>query len=124
LNKAIASSNADYLIFIDDDCLLHPAFVRRHLIMTAVVPMSEVPDAGQVRSARPTARGPARLPEASQHGALPRVASVGFNKYATRALRHRADAWPRRKRAAHGVVHHKVRDSLTTQLLSSEGADA
>jgi glycosyltransferase involved in cell wall biosynthesis len=31
LNKAIASSSADYLIFIDDDCLLHPAFVRRHL---------------------------------------------------------------------------------------------
>jgi glycosyltransferase involved in cell wall biosynthesis len=31
LNKAVASSSADYLIFIDDDCLLHPAFVRRHL---------------------------------------------------------------------------------------------
>ncbi|WP_084862862.1 glycosyltransferase [Salibaculum halophilum] len=29
LNKAIASSSADYLIFIGDDCLLHPASCPR-----------------------------------------------------------------------------------------------
>ncbi|MGY6550196.1 MAG: glycosyltransferase [Roseinatronobacter sp.] len=32
LNKAIASSTADYLIFVDGDCLLHPGFVARHLV--------------------------------------------------------------------------------------------
>lgn len=31
LNKAIAASDADYLIFIDGDCLIHPGFVARHL---------------------------------------------------------------------------------------------
>ena len=31
LNKAIATSQADYLIFIDGDLLLHPHFVARHL---------------------------------------------------------------------------------------------
>lgn len=31
LNEAVRSSNADYMIFIDDDCLMHPAFVERHL---------------------------------------------------------------------------------------------
>ncbi|WP_460274213.1 glycosyltransferase [Celeribacter sp. ULVN23_4] len=33
LNKAIETSQADYLIFIDDDCLLHPTFVARHLAL-------------------------------------------------------------------------------------------
>ncbi len=31
LNKAIASSQADYLVFIDGDCLIHPGFIARHL---------------------------------------------------------------------------------------------
>ncbi|WP_126977346.1 glycosyltransferase [Frigidibacter oleivorans] len=31
LNRAIASSTADYLVFIDGDCLIHPGFVARHL---------------------------------------------------------------------------------------------
>lgn len=31
LNKAIASSQADYLIFLDGDCLPSPGFVARHL---------------------------------------------------------------------------------------------
>lgn len=31
LNRAIASSAADYLIFTDGDCLLAPGFVERHL---------------------------------------------------------------------------------------------
>ncbi|KAJ55490.1 hypothetical protein ACMU_12415 [Actibacterium mucosum KCTC 23349] len=31
LNKAIAASDADYLVFIDGDCLIHPRFVARHL---------------------------------------------------------------------------------------------
>ncbi|MEY3678087.1 MAG: hypothetical protein RI924_228 [Bacteroidota bacterium] len=31
LNRAIAASNADYLIFIDGDCVLHPRFVENHL---------------------------------------------------------------------------------------------
>jgi glycosyltransferase involved in cell wall biosynthesis len=31
LNNAIASSNADYLIFIDGDCIASPLFVSRHL---------------------------------------------------------------------------------------------
>ena len=31
LNKAISSSERRYLIFIDDDCLMHPGFVKRHV---------------------------------------------------------------------------------------------
>ena len=31
LNRAIATSDADYLIFIDGDCLIHPCFIARHL---------------------------------------------------------------------------------------------
>lgn len=31
LNKAIASSQADYLIFIDGDVMIHPGFIARHL---------------------------------------------------------------------------------------------
>ena len=31
LNKAIASSQAEYLVFIDGDCLIHPGFIARHL---------------------------------------------------------------------------------------------
>ena len=31
LNKSIASSTADYLVFIDGDVLIHPGFVRRHV---------------------------------------------------------------------------------------------
>lgn len=30
LNAAIASSKAEYLVFVDGDCLLHPKFVARH----------------------------------------------------------------------------------------------
>lgn len=33
LNKAIASSTAEYLIFIDGDVMIHPGFVQRHLSM-------------------------------------------------------------------------------------------
>ena len=31
LNKAIATSDADFLIFIDGDVLIHPTFIARHL---------------------------------------------------------------------------------------------
>ena len=31
LNKAIAGSGADYLIFLDGDVMIHPAFIARHL---------------------------------------------------------------------------------------------
>ncbi len=31
VNKAIQSSEADYLVFIDDDCLMHPRFIERHV---------------------------------------------------------------------------------------------
>ncbi|GGH60156.1 glycosyltransferase [Frigidibacter albus] len=31
LNKAIATSQAEYLVFIDGDCLIHPGFIARHL---------------------------------------------------------------------------------------------
>ena len=31
LNKAIASSTADFMIFMDGDCLLHPNFIKRHV---------------------------------------------------------------------------------------------
>jgi glycosyltransferase involved in cell wall biosynthesis len=31
INKSILSSGADYLIFIDDDCIMHPIFIQRHL---------------------------------------------------------------------------------------------
>ena len=31
INKSILSSGADYLIFIDDDCIMHPHFIERHL---------------------------------------------------------------------------------------------
>lgn len=30
LNKAILSSNTDYLVFIDGDCILHPEFMEEH----------------------------------------------------------------------------------------------
>jgi len=33
LNKAIASSEADFLIFIDGDVLIHPRFIARHLAL-------------------------------------------------------------------------------------------
>jgi glycosyltransferase involved in cell wall biosynthesis len=33
LNKAIASSRADYMIFLDGDCLPSPRFVERHLTL-------------------------------------------------------------------------------------------
>ncbi len=31
LNKAIASSSADYLIFIDGDCIASPGYIQRHI---------------------------------------------------------------------------------------------
>ncbi|HBI81278.1 MAG TPA: glycosyl transferase [Bacteroidales bacterium] len=31
LNRAIAASNADYLVFIDEDCVLHPRFMEFHI---------------------------------------------------------------------------------------------
>lgn len=31
LNKAVASSDADFMIFTDGDCLMHPAYVARHV---------------------------------------------------------------------------------------------
>lgn len=31
LNEAVRSATADYLVFIDDDCLMHPGFVQRHV---------------------------------------------------------------------------------------------
>ena len=31
LNRAIDSSECEYLIFIDDDCVMHPGFIARHL---------------------------------------------------------------------------------------------
>lgn len=31
LNKAVSTSTADFLIFIDGDCLIHPCFVKRHI---------------------------------------------------------------------------------------------
>jgi len=35
LNQAVASSTADYLVFIDDDCLMHPTFIGRHLALAS-----------------------------------------------------------------------------------------
>ena len=67
LNEAVRTSTADYLIFIDDDCAMHPGFVARHLDMArqgqfltgSVIRLSEAMtgqmlDAGQVAW---TARG-------------------------------------------------------------------
>ncbi len=31
LNEAVQSSGAEYLIFIDDDCVMHPGFVQRYV---------------------------------------------------------------------------------------------
>lgn len=31
LNRAIAASNTDYLVFIDEDCVLHPRFMEFHI---------------------------------------------------------------------------------------------
>ena len=31
LNNAIKAANYEYLIFIDEDCLLHPLFIKNHL---------------------------------------------------------------------------------------------
>lgn len=33
LNEAVRTSGADYMIFIDDDCAMHPGFIARHLQM-------------------------------------------------------------------------------------------
>ena len=35
LNRAIATSDADFLIFIDGDVLIHPVFIARHLALAA-----------------------------------------------------------------------------------------
>lgn len=35
LNRSIASSSADYLVFIDGDCLACPGFIERHLALAA-----------------------------------------------------------------------------------------
>lgn len=35
LNEVIRSSRADYLIFTDDDCVMHPRFIQRHLELAA-----------------------------------------------------------------------------------------
>jgi glycosyltransferase involved in cell wall biosynthesis len=35
LNQAIATSDADFLIFIDGDVLIHPGFIARHLALAA-----------------------------------------------------------------------------------------
>lgn len=35
LNRAIATSDADFLIFIDGDVLIHPSFLARHLALAA-----------------------------------------------------------------------------------------
>lgn len=31
LNEAVRTGTADYMIFIDDDCLMHPRYIERHL---------------------------------------------------------------------------------------------
>ncbi|MDA7759031.1 glycosyltransferase [Amylibacter sp.] len=31
LNQSVISSTAEYLIFVDDDCIMHPTFIKRHL---------------------------------------------------------------------------------------------
>lgn len=31
LNRAVETSISDYIIFIDDDCVMHPGFIKRHL---------------------------------------------------------------------------------------------
>ena len=36
LNRAITSSNTDYLIFIDGDCIPHKEFVKEHLIYSNI----------------------------------------------------------------------------------------
>ena len=36
LNEAVRSSTADYMIFIDDDCLMHVSFIERHLQLARV----------------------------------------------------------------------------------------
>lgn len=35
LNKAVITSNADYMIFTDDDCVMHPTFIERHINLAA-----------------------------------------------------------------------------------------
>ena len=35
LNKAVQTSSADYMIFLDDDCLMHPLFIQRHLTLAS-----------------------------------------------------------------------------------------
>lgn len=36
LNRAIATSDAEYLIFIDGDCMICPGFVKRHLQLSRI----------------------------------------------------------------------------------------
>lgn len=35
LNEAVRTSNTDHLIFIDDDCIMHPTFINRHIHLAA-----------------------------------------------------------------------------------------
>jgi glycosyltransferase involved in cell wall biosynthesis len=35
LNQAVETSTAEYMIFIDDDCLMHPDFIGRHLALAS-----------------------------------------------------------------------------------------
>lgn len=36
LNDAVRTSNADYMIFTDDDCVMHPTFIQRHINLAAL----------------------------------------------------------------------------------------
>ena len=35
LNEALRTSAAEYMVFIDDDCLMHPGYIERHLHLAA-----------------------------------------------------------------------------------------
>jgi GT2 family glycosyltransferase len=35
LNEAVRTSNSDYIIFTDDDCVMHPTFIERHVNLAA-----------------------------------------------------------------------------------------
>lgn len=35
LNEAVRTSNSDYMIFTDDDCVMHPTFIERHIDLAA-----------------------------------------------------------------------------------------
>ncbi len=71
LNRAIKASSYPYLIFIDEDCLLHPLFIKNHLILS---------DANAILAGKRIKLGPA-FSEAVINNGLPWLLKNFWRKY-------------------------------------------